>query len=90
MRALSHDLPMLIMPMHPMLDQKMIGQSVEEHGAGLVLPKTATAEQIRMAAQRLLEPGTHTAAAAAIGSRLRASSGAVTGADRLAPILVDR
>jgi UDP:flavonoid glycosyltransferase YjiC (YdhE family) len=89
MRALSHDLPVLIMPMHPMLDQKMIGQSVEEHGAGLVLPKTATAERIRTAARRLLEPGTHTAAAAVIGSRLRAHSGAVTGADRLASILVD-
>ena len=89
MRALSHDLPMLIMPMHPMLDQKMIGQSVERHGAGLLLPKTATAEQIRTAARTLLESKTHTAAAAAIGSRLRANSGAVTGADLLAPIMAD-
>jgi UDP:flavonoid glycosyltransferase YjiC (YdhE family) len=89
MRALSHDLPLLILPMHPMLDQKMIGQSVQEHGAGRVLPKTATAEQIREATQRLLEPGPHTAAAAAIGRRLRANSGAVIGADRLAPVLAD-
>lgn len=90
MRALSHDLPLLIMPMHPMLDQKMIGASVEQHGAGLLLPKTATPDRIRAAAQRLLEPGPHTAAAAVIGSRLRATSGARTGADRLAPLLADR
>lgn len=87
MRALSHDLPLLIMPMHPMLDQKMIGQSVQEHGAGCLLPKKATAGQIREAVQRLLAPGEHTAAAATIGSRLRANSGAVAGADRLAPLL---
>jgi UDP:flavonoid glycosyltransferase YjiC (YdhE family) len=89
MRALSHDLPLVIMPMHPMLDQKMIGQSVQEHGAGRLLSKTATAEQIRNAARSLLEPGAHTSAAAAIGSRLRANSGAVIGADRLAPVLAD-
>ena len=90
MRALSHGLPLLVMPMHPMLDQKMIGESVQAHGAGRVLRKTATAEQIRAATQQLLEPGSHTAAAAAIGSRLRANSGAVIGADRLAPLLADR
>ena len=89
MRALSHNLPLLVMPMHPMLDQKMIGQSVQNHGAGRLLPKTATAEQIREATKHLLEPGAHTSAAAAIGSRLRANSGAVIGADRLAPVLAD-
>jgi UDP:flavonoid glycosyltransferase YjiC (YdhE family) len=90
MRALSHDLPILIMPMHPMLDQKMIGQSVEEHGAGLLLPKTATAERIRTAARTLLESETCAAAAAAVGSRLRAHSGAGNGADRLTSVLADR
>ncbi len=87
MRALSHDLPLLVMPMHPMLDQKMIGQSVQEHGAARLLSKTASLEQIREAAGSLLESGPHTAAA--IGSRLRAHSGAVIGADRLAPVLAD-
>lgn len=61
----------------------MIGQSVKEQGAGRLLHKTATAEQIREATQRLLEPGLLTAAAAAIGRRLRANSSAVIGADRL-------
>lgn len=46
MRALSHDLPLLIMPMHPMLDQKMIGQSVQAHGAARLLSKTAPPERI--------------------------------------------
>jgi UDP:flavonoid glycosyltransferase YjiC (YdhE family) len=89
MRALSHDVPLVIMPMHPMLDQKMIGRSVQEHGAARLLNRTAAPEQIREAVRALLEPGPHHAAAA-IGRRLRAHSGAVAGADRLAPVLAQR
>ena len=32
MAALAHDLPVLVMPMHPMLDQKMVGQSLVDAG----------------------------------------------------------
>ncbi len=87
MRALSHDLPLLVMPMHPMLDQKMIGQSVERQGAAKLLRKTASAEQIRDTVRQLLEPGPHRHAAALIGARLRKNSGAVAAADRLSTLL---
>ena len=43
MRALAHGVPMLVMPMHPLLDQPMVGAAVERAGAGLVLPRTAAA-----------------------------------------------
>ena len=39
MRALCHDVPVLVLPMHPMLDHKMIGESIAAKGAGLVLPR---------------------------------------------------
>jgi UDP:flavonoid glycosyltransferase YjiC (YdhE family) len=38
MRALAHDLPLLILPVHPMLDQPMIGKAVADVRAGLVDP----------------------------------------------------
>ena len=41
MVALAHDLPVLVMPMHPMLDQKMVGQSLVDAGAGRLLSKHA-------------------------------------------------
>ncbi len=87
MRALSHDLPLLVMPMHPMLDQKMIGQSVQRQGAARVLPKTASPERIRNTVQNLLAPGRHRSAAAVLGERLRAQNGAMNGTDQLVRML---
>jgi UDP:flavonoid glycosyltransferase YjiC (YdhE family) len=87
MRALAHDLPLVIMPMHPMLDQKMIGNSVAARGAGIVLPASAPADRIATAVQQLLSPGPHTAAAARIGAALRARNGAALAADHLSALL---
>lgn len=87
MRALAHDLPLVIMPMQPMLDQKMIGNSVAARGAGIVLPATAQAGRIAAAVQQLLGPGPHTAAAARIGAALRARNGAAQAADHLSALL---
>ena len=49
MAALAHDLPVLVLPMHPQLDQPMVGRSVEAAGAGRMLPKKADVAQIREA-----------------------------------------
>jgi len=87
MRALAHDLPILIMPMHPMLDQKMIGHSIHAAGAGRVLPRTAAPSQIATAVKQLLEPGAHTSAAARLGARLRAADGATTAANHICALL---
>jgi len=88
MRALAHGLPLVILPMHPMLDQKMIGNSVAARGAGIVLPATAPAGRIAAAVQQLLTPGPHTAAAARIGAALRARNGAAQAADHLSALLL--
>ncbi|MFG1464863.1 nucleotide disphospho-sugar-binding domain-containing protein [Xanthobacter sp. DSM 24535] len=51
-RALSHGLPLLIMPMGR--DQSDIASRVEVHRAGLVLPSTASETQIAAAMMRLI------------------------------------
>ncbi|MGQ0620744.1 MAG: glycosyltransferase [Panacagrimonas sp.] len=87
MRALAHDLPLLILPMHPILDQPMIGRAVAAAGAGRVLSKTARPEEIRNAVRALLGDGPHRAAAADIGARLRSTSGASAAADEVEGLL---
>lgn len=81
MVALAHDLPVLVMPMHPMLDQKMVGQSLVDAGAGHLLSKTAKPTVIAAAVDELLGEGPHRTAAAGLGAAIRATSGARAGAE---------
>ena len=83
MQALAHDLPMLVVPMHPMLDQPMVGRSIERAGAGRVLPKRAGAARLRPAVEQLLADGPHRAGAARLGQAVRSRPGAVLAADRI-------
>ncbi len=83
MSALAHDLPLLVLPMSPFLDQPMVGRSVQRRGAGRVLGKKAGVEEIRAAMVDLLAPGPHRAAAATLGAAIRAGRGAATAADRV-------
>lgn len=38
-RALAHDLPLVIMPMHPMLDQPITGKAVQEQGTAAAIAR---------------------------------------------------
>lgn len=87
MRALAWGRPMLIIPMHPMLDQPMIGQAISEAGAGETLPNSASPARIGEAAARLLADGPHRAAARRLGDSIRAADGAATAASRLQVLL---
>ncbi len=80
--ALAHGLPLVIMPMHPMLDQSMVGTAVEQAGAGVVIKKSSSPDQIRAALERVLDEP-HRRAAAAIGERWRGADGAAVAADRI-------
>jgi UDP:flavonoid glycosyltransferase YjiC (YdhE family) len=82
-RALSYDLPMLIVPMHPMLDQPMIGKVVAAAGAGLVLGRKSSPESIRDALKKLLNSEQYRVAARGIGERIRSTNGASVAADRI-------
>ncbi|WP_018332390.1 glycosyltransferase [Actinomycetospora chiangmaiensis] len=81
MLALAHDLPVLVLPLHPQLDQPLVGRAVADAGAGRVLRPTAGAGAIRAALVELLADGPHRRAAATVGARLRERSGAAAAAD---------
>jgi UDP:flavonoid glycosyltransferase YjiC (YdhE family) len=87
MLALAHDLPLVVLPMHPMLDQKMIGQSVAEQEAAVLLTRKATPQQIRTAVRNMLASAEARAAAARLGAQLRAQDGATVAADHLLALL---
>jgi UDP:flavonoid glycosyltransferase YjiC (YdhE family) len=81
-RALAHGLPLVIMPMHPMLDQAMVGKAVEKAGAGVSIKRTASPEEIRAALETVLN-GQHRAAAEALAARWRDVNGAAVAADHI-------
>ncbi|MBV9831876.1 MAG: hypothetical protein JOZ82_09785 [Marmoricola sp.] len=81
MRALAHDLPLAVMPMHPLLDQPMVGKAVAAAGAGEVLRKKDAPDRIHRVVERLLADGPHRAAAAALGAEIRDLDGTRTAAD---------
>jgi UDP:flavonoid glycosyltransferase YjiC (YdhE family) len=90
MAALAHDLPLIIMPMHPLIDQPMIARAVADAGAGIVLNRKASPEEIARALTALRTTESFAEKAAVIGQRLRAAEGARVAADRLLEILGTR
>ena len=90
MQALAHDLPMVLMPMHPMLDQPMVARSVEAAGAGRVVRKKADADDLAPVIAELLADGPHRAAAARLGAEIRAMPGAANAADRIEELVRGR
>jgi glycosyltransferase, MGT family len=87
MRALAHGVPLLVLPMHRRLDQPMIGKAIAAAGAGRVLPKTASVEEIRSAVRSILQVPSYRRAAAAAGARIRSRNGAIAAADELEGLL---
>jgi UDP:flavonoid glycosyltransferase YjiC (YdhE family) len=90
MVALAHDLPVLVMPMHPMLDQKMVGQSLVDAGAGRLLSKNAKPAAIATDVKELISEGPHRAAAARLGGAIRTTRGALAGADLVESVSTSR
>ena len=87
MRALAHGVPMLVLPMHPMLDHKMIGASIAAQGAGLMLPRDTKPADIAAAVRRLLHDPSYQTAAADLGSRIRSQPGQQSAADIVEELL---
>jgi len=83
MRALAHDLPLVLMPMHSFVDQVMVGRTVERAGAGRVVPRAAEVDGLVTAIAELLADGPHHQAAASLGAEIRAMPGARLAADRI-------
>jgi UDP:flavonoid glycosyltransferase YjiC (YdhE family) len=83
MLALAHDLPLLVLPMHPMVDQPMVGTAVEAAGAGRRMSKKSSPKALRPVIEELLGDGPHRDAAARLGAEIRLQSGAANAADRI-------
>lgn len=83
MRALSFDVPLVIMPANPLIDQKGVGKAIEAAGAGIALPKKAGVAQIRAAVQRVLVIPAYHKAAAVFGADIRERDGAHVAADAI-------
>jgi UDP:flavonoid glycosyltransferase YjiC (YdhE family) len=75
------------MPMHPFLDQPMVGKAVAAAGAGALVAKNATPEKIRPVVARLLADGPHRAAAARLGAEIRSLDGTRAAADLLSTLV---
>ena len=89
-QALAHGLPLIVMPMHPLLDQPMVGRSVARAGAGIVLRKNASATRIASALTRILDEPGYSASAQAIGRRLGPGDGTARAVDRILEELAPR
>jgi UDP:flavonoid glycosyltransferase YjiC (YdhE family) len=86
MLALAHGLPLVIAPMHPFLDQRMVGQAVQDAGAGLLIKTSASKEEIARALGTVVDSAAIRTAASSVGQRLREADGARTGARLLAEL----
>jgi UDP:flavonoid glycosyltransferase YjiC (YdhE family) len=87
MRALAHGLPMVIMPMHRMLDQTMIGTVIEQAGVGRRVGKGDSPAKLRPVIAAMLTDGPHRAAAARLAASIRANPGAPNAADRIEALI---
>jgi UDP:flavonoid glycosyltransferase YjiC (YdhE family) len=83
MRALAHDLPVVLMPQHAFVDQTMVARTVERAGAGTVVSRRAGVDTLASAIAGLLADGPHRQAAARLGAEIRALPGARLAADRI-------
>ncbi|GAB3653482.1 hypothetical protein GCM10027596_03970 [Nocardioides korecus] len=81
MAALAHDVPVLVLPLHPMLDQPMVGSAVQRSGAGRRMGKRSPADRLAPVVEQLLGDGPHRDAAARLGERIREQRGTATAAD---------
>jgi UDP:flavonoid glycosyltransferase YjiC (YdhE family) len=87
MRALAHDLPVLVLPVHAQLDHPMVGSAIEGAGAGRSLKKSTSPARLREVIGELLADGPHREAAARLGAEIRRADGAVTAAEALEDLL---
>lgn len=90
MKALAHGIPLLVMPLNPTSDQRLIGDVVEESGLGLRISARSDPETIRRAVTDLLQNPAVQERAQTTATRLRAApAGARVAADLILEITRD-
>jgi UDP:flavonoid glycosyltransferase YjiC (YdhE family) len=87
LQALAHDLPQVLMPLHPLIDQPMVARSLERPGAARVVGRKVGAAELAPVIASMLADGPHRAAAARLGAEIRALPGAVGAAELLERVI---
>ncbi len=90
MKAVASGVPLLVIPMHPLMDQPMIGKAIARAGLGLTLKKSAKPAAIAEAMTTILADPSFAAAAADAATRVRRASGVAVAADALLLLLTAR
>jgi UDP:flavonoid glycosyltransferase YjiC (YdhE family) len=83
MKAVIAGVPVLVIPMHPLMDQPMIGAAIQDAGLGLTVKKRASSAKLHSAIASILGEPHYKATALETAARQRAENGAETGADAL-------
>ncbi|MDI2098794.1 glycosyltransferase [Ruicaihuangia caeni] len=83
LKALAHGIPVLVLPMNLISDQRMVGRIVQAAGVGRMLPRSAALELIRATVLHMLGDTSLVQSAALTGERLRRQRGASVAADRI-------
>ncbi|MBZ5737317.1 glycosyltransferase [Nocardioides mangrovi] len=89
MAALAHDVPVLVVPLDPKSDHRVMGRSIQAAGAGATISPKAAPAQLRAALAALLADGPHRGAAARLGAAIRATDAVAAGADALEAAIRD-
>ncbi len=87
MKAVANGVPCLVIPMHPLMDQPMVGAAIRDAGIGLTLKKSATSEAIGAAVATILGDSRFRTAALDAAHRQGSVGGATTAADVLERLL---
>jgi len=90
MRAVISGTPVLVIPMHPLIDQPMVGAAIQKAGVGLTIAKKARPAEIREAVARLLGTPSYRLAATEAARRHLVSGGVPAAADALGNVLKAR
>ena len=87
MKAVISGLPVLVIPMHPMIDQPMIGKAIQKAGLGLTLKKSAEPDAIRKAIAAMLADQSFRDRANEAAERHADAGGPTVAADALSRLL---
>lgn len=87
MKAVVSGIPVLVIPMHPLIDQPMIGAAVEKAGIGRTISKKSEPAAIGRAITAILSTPSFRVAAAHASERHEASGGAAVAAATIADLL---
>jgi UDP:flavonoid glycosyltransferase YjiC (YdhE family) len=87
MRALSHDIPVVVIPASAFTDQPIVGRAMRDAGVGRLVRRSGSPSSIRSAAEAVLTDESIRGRARELGAQLRTQDGAAVAASALEELL---